>query len=128
MIGISQFVPKLIASTNDSIVIENLLQGTQNTTVRIMDIKLGTSTLTMNAESNATKREYRLQKDLATTTSKVGFCITGFKTGSELEVKVHKKIGLENLSLYLSKVFYGLGVDFIRTELTEFLSWLKDKN
>ena len=120
-IGITRFVPKLIDFTDESIVIENLLQGTNADTVRIMDIKLGTSTLTMKSESNVAKADYRLQKDLATTSAKLGFCITGYKTSSEIEVKVHKKVRLENVSLYLAKVLYGPGMDLIKTELTEFL-------
>ena len=59
-IGISRFVPKLLDTNDECIVIENLLQGTNEATVRIMDIKLGTSTLTMKSEQNATKADYRL--------------------------------------------------------------------
>ncbi len=45
-IDIKKFVPNLIEIRTDSIVIENLLSGTNNLSVRIMDVKLGTSTLT----------------------------------------------------------------------------------
>ncbi len=43
-------------------------------------------------------------------------------------MKVHKKVRLENVSLYLAKVLHGPGMDLIKAELTEFLKWLKDKN
>ncbi len=97
MIGISRFVPKLIETTDDAVIIENLLFGTNDNSVRIIDIKLGTTTLTMTSEVNASKAEYRLQKDLQTTSSKLGFCITGYRTPNEFEFKVHKKIRLENV-------------------------------
>ena len=82
-IGISRFVPKLFGTTDEAIIIENLLGGTNEKTVRILDVKLGTSTLTMKSESNAQKAQYRREKDLQTTSVQLGFCITGYKTPNE---------------------------------------------
>ena len=127
VIDIKLFVPKLIETKTDSIIIENLLSGTNDSTVRIMDIKLGTSTLTKKGKIKGIE-EYRRQKDLQTTSSKLGMCITGYKTPTEYEFKVHKKVNEENLREYLRKVITGPGVERIKSQLREFLDWLVTKN
>ena len=65
---------------------------------------------------------------MQTTSAKLGFCITGFKTPTEYEFKVHKKITEENVKLYLAKVLYGPGLNTILAELNRFLAWLKVHN
>ena len=55
-------------------------------------------------------------------------CITGYKTPTEYEFKVHKKVNEENLREYLRKVITGPGVERIKSQLREFLDWLVTKN
>ncbi len=50
--GLHKFVPNLISYTESSITIENLMFDTDPNHVRLIDIKLGTSTCTKNAKSN----------------------------------------------------------------------------
>jgi hypothetical protein len=49
-LGLAKFAPNLISYTETSIEIENLMSGTDPNHVRIVDIKLGTSTCTKNAK------------------------------------------------------------------------------
>ena len=120
-------MPNLIEIRTDTIVIENLLSGTNDSSVRIMDIKLGTSTLTKKGKIKGIE-EYRRQKDHQTTSSKLGLCITGYKTPTEYEFKVHKKVNEDNLRDYLRKVITGPGVEHIKSDLNEFLDWLTTNN
>jgi hypothetical protein len=63
-LGITKFVPELFQTTESTIVIENLLNGTNPNTVRFMDIKLGTSAVTLSckAKNLVESREAKDQK------------------------------------------------------------------
>ncbi len=52
----------LFSTTDKSISIENLLEGTDPATVRVMDLKMGTSTVTKKAKLKGNV-EYRNNKD-----------------------------------------------------------------
>ena len=61
-LGLRRFVPMLFSTTDKSISIENLLEGTDPATVRVMDLKMGTSTVTKKAKLKGNV-EYRNNKD-----------------------------------------------------------------
>lgn len=128
-LGLSKFTPNLISYTETSIEIENLMSGTDPNHVRIVDIKLGTSTCTKNAKSKPGKIEYRAAKDMRTTSFALGFCICGYKTPAESRFKTHTQITAEDVQTHLKKVIYGdLTISSVRKWLTEFLEFLKTEN
>jgi len=53
----------LFATTENSVKIENLLKGTDSKSVRILDLKMGTSTITKTSKEKPDKVEYRNAKD-----------------------------------------------------------------
>ena len=121
-LGLHKFVPNLISYTESSITIENLMFDTDPNYVRLIDIKLGTSTCTKNAKSNPVKVEYRAMKDMKTTSATLGFCICGYKTPTESQFKSHTKISSADVKDHLLKIIYGDStVSQVRQWLNEFL-------
>ncbi len=91
-----RFVPKLLSSSETTVTIENLLEGTSDQ-VRLIDVKMGTSTVTKKAKHTPGKVDYRLQKDARTSTPVLGFCICGLKTPDQHLFKIHTKIELDQV-------------------------------
>jgi hypothetical protein len=81
----------LFETFESSIKIENLLFESSED-MRMIDLKLGSSTLTNKNTKNSEKANYRAQKDKETTSAELGFCICGYRTKDEIGVKVHKQV------------------------------------
>ena len=56
--GLAQSVPKLISIQEDTVTMENLTAGFSDS-LRMADIKMGTSTLTKKSKHNPEKAAYR---------------------------------------------------------------------
>jgi hypothetical protein len=52
-------------------------------TFRLIDVKLGTSTLTKLKKDDPKKVAHHEEKDSRTTTPALGFCIVGYRTETE---------------------------------------------
>ena len=69
---------------------ENLLDETSRESMRVIDLKMGTNTLTRKHSSNADKVAYRAGKDKETTSAELGFCICGLHVPGETFFKIHR--------------------------------------
>lgn len=124
--GVRKFAPKLLALNENTIEIENLMQGCDTEQLRLIDLKLGTSTLTMQKKDNAEAIADKLKKDAETTTQSHGFCICGYKTADETVVK--PIIGADTVKAELTKVIHGPGKAEVIEWMKKFLDFLKNEN
>ena len=105
---------------------ESLTSNTNADYSHLIDIKMGTSTLTTKHADDPEKAAYRLKKDQETTSYELGFCICGYKTPQESGFKIHRSVTKENISSYLRKVFYNQEICHnILKWLYSFESWLE---
>lgn len=83
-------------------------------TANLLDVKLGTSTLTMRAAKKGRAKEQAV-KDAKRITADFGFCLTGYctkdKTGKKLEnkSKVMAEVNKDNVNDHLRKLFVHEG-------------------
>ena len=75
-----KFMPQFFGTTGNKIQIENLIYPADPATVSIMDLKIGTSTVTQNClEADDEKLARRLEKDKISTSQELGFKFTGYE-------------------------------------------------
>lgn len=95
-----------------TVTISNLLH--EHDTANLLDVKLGTSTLTMRAAKKG-RAEEQAKKDAKRITKEFGFCLTGYctkdKDGKKLEnkPKVMAEVNKDNVREHLKKLFMHEG-------------------
>ena len=136
------FVPLFYGKVGDTeIKIENLLQMTPDAS--FMDLKLGTSTITLNTiKKGQAEIDRRIAKDKKTTSAELGYTVCGYckkdvNSGETVETKYKLFPPKEDIPEVFRKVFESKmspgkvdknAVNMIKAELHMILAYFKDFN
>ena len=86
------FIPKFFGADGDSMMMENMMINKNMCKTYVADLKIGTSTVTMNCKKDKEKLKRRIQKDAATTSQQLGFKFTGYEFKNLKTGKLHSKM------------------------------------
>eukprot|EP00355_Strombidium_rassoulzadegani_P007587 CAMPEP_0168624124 /NCGR_PEP_ID=MMETSP0449_2-20121227/9229_1 /TAXON_ID=1082188 /ORGANISM="Strombidium rassoulzadegani, Strain ras09" /LENGTH=173 /DNA_ID=CAMNT_0008665627 /DNA_START=165 /DNA_END=682 /DNA_ORIENTATION=+ len=92
--------------------IQNLIKPFDESKLQVIDLKIGTSTITLNGMSSQEHQDSRVKKDGETTSSTIGYKITGFvqrdAASGAITDKFYKRPykGVEETNEAIKRMFY----------------------